>query len=101
MGDVLSFPNIPAPNAVIADFRAVFAKMSVDRAGNLVLTFKVPPDFKYQAIPVTDHPGMVMRVSVKREVIVYSAQIVEELKRLGIDEFEGDSGMSGAELDDE
>lgn len=99
MGDVLAFPNIPAPNSVIGDFRAVFSKMAVDRAGNLVLTFKVPPDFKYQAIPVTDHPGMVMRVQVKREVIVYSKQIVEELKRLGIDEFEGDAGGDGEEDD--
>lgn len=61
--------------------------MSVDRMGNLHLTFVVPMDSKYDALPVTDHPGMLLRIRAVREVIVYSDKIIEELKRFGVTEF--------------
>lgn len=85
--EILQFPD---QGTLIADFRAVFQKMQVNRAGALVLTFLVPLDHKYDALPITDFPGMVLRMSAKREVIVYSDAIVAELKVLGIDEFRTD-----------
>lgn len=85
--EIIRFPD---QGTVIADFRAVFQKLSVNRAGNLILTFLVPLDHKYEALPITDFPGMVLRMSAKREVIVYSEAIVAELKALGIDEFRTD-----------
>lgn len=89
MGDVVHFPS---QGQQIADFRAIYSDMKVDRGGNLILTMKVPIEHKAEALAVTDYPGMVVRVTVKREVIVYSESVVEELKRLGIDEFKGDGG---------
>ena len=44
----------------VAGFRAATGSFSTDRRGRLVLQLIVPIDDKYEAMPVTDQPGMML-----------------------------------------
>lgn len=46
----------------VAVFRAATGNFSTDRRGRLVLQLIVPLDDKYDALPITDQPGMMMHV---------------------------------------
>lgn len=89
MGDIIEFPDM---GREFADFQATFTGMKVTKSGNLELSFVVPKEAKYNALKVTDHPGMLLRIKVEREVVVYSEQVMDTLKTMGIDEFRGDDG---------
>lgn len=87
MGEVVNFPRM---GQSVANFTAMFHGMKIDKAGNLVLTFLVPIDAKYDALPITDFPGMVLRIDASRQRMTYSKAIMDEMQKLGIVPIEED-----------
>lgn len=68
------FPDLPAlpePELVeYARFTAYVGGFSTgNRQGDLILTYKVPPDQKYEAFPVTDLQDEMVEVVIHRRVM--------------------------------
>lgn len=80
--DIIQFP---VQGTTIAKFYAVVKGMKVDRKGQLEIALVVSADHKYQALPTTDFPGMLMEVTVQRAVLNYSGAIEAEARRLGME----------------
>lgn len=80
--DIIQFP---IQGTTIAKFYAVVKGMKVDRKGQLEIALVVSADHKYQALPTTDFPGMLMEVTVERAILNYSGAIEAEARRLGME----------------
>jgi hypothetical protein len=68
--DAFDLPPLPEPTLEeYARFTAYVGGFSTgNRSGDLVLTYKVPPDRKYDAFPVTDLQDEMVEVVIMRRV---------------------------------
>lgn len=53
----------------VASFHCYYNMFSVNpRTGDLTLKFVVPAAFKYEAMAITDHPSVMLKVDVQKKV---------------------------------
>lgn len=52
----------------VASFRASAGSFTTDTKGRLILHLIVPMQFKYDAMPVTDQPGIMLAFTAHRRV---------------------------------
>lgn len=63
--------DLPAPGERVGTFYGSCNKFTVNRHGDLLITVVVPAEHKYEALPVTDYPGLLLEFDVARVMKVY------------------------------
>lgn len=73
----------PAEEGVIK-FKAMYARMSTSKSGDLVLVLLIPKSDKLNAVMVSDYPSKVLDVEVRTGVTGYSDDVQKALQDMGI-----------------